>query len=62
VIVHGEALGRGPDNENLSPVVDGAKENLQSIGKPQDYFEGKVLTADSSYHSIPNLKNVPKKN
>jgi transposase len=55
VIVHGEALGRGPDNENLSPVVDGAKENLQSIGKPQDYFEGKVLTADSSYHSIPNL-------
>ena len=55
VIVHGEALGRGPDNENLSPVVDGAKENLQSIGKPQDYFKGKVLTADSSYHSIPNL-------
>jgi len=55
VIVHGEALGRGPDNENLSPVVDGAKENLQSIGKAQDYFEDKILTADSSYHSIPNL-------
>ena len=55
VIVHGEALGRGPDNENLPPVVDGAKENLQSIGKPPDYFEGKILTADSSYHSIPNL-------
>ena len=55
VIVHGEALGRGPDNENLSPVVDGAKENLQSIGKGQDYFEDKILTADSSYHSIANL-------
>ncbi len=55
VIVHGEALGRGPDNENLSPVVDGAKENLQSIGKPPDYFKDKILTADSSYHSIPNL-------
>ena len=55
VIVHGEALGRGPDNENLPPVVDGAKENLQSIGKSPDYFEGKILTADSSYHSIPNL-------
>jgi len=55
VIVHGEALGRGPDNENLPPVVDGAKENLESIGKPQDYFEDKILTADSSYHSIPNL-------
>jgi transposase len=55
VIVHGEALGRGPDNENLPPVVDGAKENLQSIGNPSDYFEDKILTADSSYHSIPNL-------
>ena len=55
VIVHGEALGRGPDNENLSPVVDGAKENLQSIGKPPEYFKDKILTADSSYHSIPNL-------
>ena len=55
VIVHGEALGRGPDNENLSPVIDGAKENLQSLGKNPDYFEDKILTADSSYHSIPNL-------
>ena len=55
VIVHGEALGRGPDNENLPPAVDGAKENLQSIGNPPDYFEDKILTADSSYHSIPNL-------
>ena len=55
VIVHGEALGRGPDNENLPPVLDGAKENLEGIGKPPDYFEDKILTADSSYHSIPNL-------
>ncbi len=55
VIVHGEALGRGPDNENLSPVIDGAKENLQSLGESPDYFEDKILTADSSYHSIPNL-------
>jgi transposase len=55
VIVHGEALGRGPDNENLPPVVDGAKENIQSIGKPEDYFEDKILTADASYHSITNI-------
>ena len=55
VIVHGEAIGKGPDNDNLPPVVDGAKDNLKSIGKPADYFEGKILTADSSYHSITNL-------
>ena len=33
VIVHGEAIGKGLDNDNLPPVVDGAKENLESIGK-----------------------------
>ena len=55
VIVHGEAIGKGPDNDNLPPVVDGAKQNLESIGKPADYFEGKIVTADSSYHSVTNL-------
>ena len=55
VIVHGQAIGRGPDNANLPPVVDGAKQNLESIGKGADYFKGKVLTADSSYHSVTNI-------
>jgi transposase len=55
VIVHGEAIGKGLDNANLPPVIDGAKQNLKSIGKHKDYFEGKILTADSSYHSITNL-------
>ena len=55
VIVHGEAIGKGLDNENLPPVVDGAKENLECIGKPRDYLEDKILTADSSYHSVTNL-------
>ena len=55
VIVHGEAIGKGLDNDNLPPVVDGAKQNLESIGKDKDYFEGKILTADSSYHSVTNI-------
>jgi transposase len=55
VIVHGEAIGKGLDNDNLAPVVDGAKKNLERIGKGSDYFEGKILTADSSYHSETNL-------
>jgi transposase len=55
VIVHGEAIGKGLDNDNLPPVVDGAKENLESIGKGKDYFEGKIVTADSSYHSVTNI-------
>jgi len=55
VIVHGEAIGKGLDNDNLPPVVDGAKENLERIGKGKHYFEGKILTADSSYHSVTNI-------
>jgi len=55
VIVHGQAIGRGPDNANLPPVLDGAKKNLERIGKGKDYFKGKILTADSSYHSVTNI-------
>ena len=55
VIVHAEAIGKGLDNDNLPPVIDGAKENLTSIGKSPDYLKGKILTADSSYHSVTNL-------
>jgi len=55
VIVHGEAIGQGLDNDNLAPVVDGAKKNLERIGKGCDYFAGKILTADSSYHSVTNI-------
>jgi len=55
VIVHGQAIGKGLDNANLPPVIDGAKKNLKSIGKGKDYFEGKILTADSSYHSVTNI-------
>jgi transposase len=55
VIVHGEAIGKGLDNDNLPPVVDGAKQNFERIGKGSDYFEGKIVTADSSYHSVTNI-------
>jgi len=56
VIVHAEAFGRGQDHEHVAPMLEGAKENLQKIGKPADYFKGKVLTADTNYHSHSNLK------
>ncbi len=55
VIVHGEAIGKGLDNSNLPPIIDGAKQNCKSIGKGKDYFKGKLLTADSSYHSVTNI-------
>ena len=56
VIVYGEAFGNGQDHYHVPPMLDGAKENIQGIGYDEDYFEGKILTADSLYHSPTNLK------
>jgi len=39
----------------LPPVLDGAKENLKALGHSDDYLRGKVLTADTGYHSDTNL-------
>jgi hypothetical protein len=56
VIVHGEAFGDGQDHYHVPLMLDGAKENMEAIGQSEDYFEGKILTADSLYHSPTNLK------
>ena len=56
VIMHAEAFGRGQDNQNLAPMVDGAKENMESIGQSEDYFEDKIFTADTNYHNQSTLE------
>jgi transposase len=56
VIVHGEAFGEGQDHYHVGPMVEGAKENLKSLGHPEDCLEGKVLVADSNYSSPENLE------
>ena len=56
IIIHGEAFGTGQDYGHLSPMIDGAKENLRSIGYSEDCLKGAVLTADTSYHSTANLQ------
>ncbi len=55
VIVHGEAFGEGQDHYHVPPMLDGAKETMHAIGHDEDYFEGKILVADSNYHSPANL-------
>jgi hypothetical protein len=54
VILAAEAFS-SQDHENLEPMVKGAKENLGVLGKPQNFFQGKQLTADSNYHSFDSL-------
>jgi len=43
------------DHENLAPMLEGAKKNLEALGKAETYFQGKQLTADSNYHSAHSL-------
>ena len=56
VIVEADAFGNGTDHHHLKPVIDGAKENMMSIGQSEEYFKDKILTADTSYHSTENIK------
>ena len=35
----------------MEPVVTGAQENMQAIGKGDDYFKDALLTSDTAYHS-----------
>ena len=37
-------------------MLNGALANFQSLGHKSDYFAGKILTADSNYHSQVNLQ------
>jgi transposase len=54
IIVHAEAFS-SQDHENLSPMMAGAKKNMQAIGKRENYFEGRQLSADSNYFNYANL-------
>ena len=56
VIIHAEAFGRGQDHAHGPPMLDGALENLQSLGHGAEYLAGKIFTADTNYHSDTNLR------
>jgi transposase len=54
VIMAAEAFS-SQDHENLAPMLAGAKKNMCALGKEENYFHGKQLTADSNYHSLNSL-------
>lgn len=56
VVVHAEAFGDGQDQQHAQPMLKGTNENAEGAGLGADYVKGKILTADSSYHSDKNLK------
>ena len=58
VIVHGEVFGTGQDADLVPPMIDGVKETMEKNGHKDadEYFAGKIFTADSAYHSKGNLQ------
>ncbi len=57
VIVYAEAFGEGQDHYHVPPMMEGAKKSVRALGHGEDYFVGKVLVADSNYHSPANLNS-----
>ena len=62
IIVHAEAMGNGQDHDNMLPVLDGARQTMRAIGKNDDYFAGKEISADANYHSRTNLQKCEDEN
>ncbi len=56
VIIHAEAFGHSQDYAHGPPLLDGAMENLRGLGHGEDYFAGRILTADTNYHSAINIR------
>ena len=55
VIIHAEAFGHSQDYSHGPPMLNGAMENLRGLGQGEDYFAGKILVADTNYHSGVNI-------
>ncbi len=55
IILNAEAMGNGQDHDNLKPMLEGAKKNMQAIGAGEDYFKDKKVSADCNYHNKNNL-------
>jgi len=56
VVVHAEAFGKGEDASNMEPMLSGAKNKLQAIGKKEP-LKDKQISADTGYYSVTNLES-----
>jgi hypothetical protein len=59
VVVHAEAFGDGDDATNAAPMIEGAQAALAEAGRA-DALQSAVVSADTSYYSVENLKACKK--
>ncbi|MCB1071432.1 MAG: transposase, partial [Kiritimatiellae bacterium] len=60
VIVHGQAIGEGDDGVNAGPMLEGASRNLAVVLEKENPLQGRIISADTSYFSLENLKACQK--
>jgi len=62
IIIHADAGNSGQDDEHLSVMVEGARENLQAIGKSEKILGAAIVLGDPNYNSPTNLKTCIEEN
>jgi len=55
IVVHAAAFGKGEDGAHMKPMLEGAKEKLETIGW-QEPLKDRQISADTSYYSVNNLE------
>lgn len=55
IIAHAAVFGSGSDSTNMKPMLEGASDRLEVIGKSEP-LEGQQISADTSYYSVENLQ------
>jgi len=58
IIVYPDAGHSGQDDEHLSIMIDGAKENLKAIGKDDDCLKNVDMLSDANYFAPTNLQKL----
>ena len=55
LVVHAAAFGNSADSTHMEPMLQGARKNLESIGRKEP-LKGKKVSADTGYYSVKNLE------
>jgi transposase len=62
VVVHAEAFGNAQEHDLLGPMIEGCRENFQTIDSEDDVFKKTKLTADAGFHTEDNMKMLSEEN
>ena len=55
IVVHAASFGNSADSTHMAPMLDGARKNLEAIGRKEP-LKGKKVSADTGYYSVSNLE------